>query len=105
MLQKKHRALREERAKESRKEEGEGEISRGARTCARMSGRVKTNSGWSTEKRRERERERERDEDTRRRKGEKGREEKRKKKGGRCESRSRESFLRRREGALNCEFK
>ena len=99
MLQKKHRALREERAKESRKEEGEGEISRGARTCARMSGRVKTNSGWSTEKRRER------DEDTRRRKGEKGREEKRKKKGGRCESRSRESFLRRREGALNCEFK
>lgn len=27
------------------------------------------------------------------------------KKGRRCESRSRESFLRRREGALNCEFK
>lgn len=42
-----------------------------------------------------------------RREGEKkvGRREKRRKKGRRCESRSRESFLRRREGALNCEFK
>lgn len=75
-----------------------------------MSERVKTNSGWNMEKRRERERDKDtgkgkaQERQKERERGLRGKEEKRKK-GGRCESRSRESFLQRREGALNCEFK